>query len=163
MTDSPCQSSRFLLVNGTKPPADLPATCTPAAQEFFRLCLTRDPATRPSAKDLLTHSFLLSWIRWYLSTFPSWSIILFELCLGITCIVLYILSFLSLSLFSCIFFCCVLMISIKMSLTDHSSVWCCCCYYWSIRIEDKYQVVQSVPFELTHRHRKGNEMNFSDQ
>ena len=44
--------------NGTKPPADLPDTCSAPAQEFFRLCLTRDPVGRPSARDLLSHPFL---------------------------------------------------------------------------------------------------------
>jgi serine/threonine protein kinase len=50
----------FCLANGTKPPADLPDTCSVAAQEFFRLCLTRDPSDRPSARDLLLHPFLAS-------------------------------------------------------------------------------------------------------
>ncbi|UJR26945.1 hypothetical protein I4U23_008253 [Adineta vaga] len=49
-----------IIVNGTKPPADLPDTCPVTAQEFFRLCLTRDPISRPSAKDLLSHPFLAS-------------------------------------------------------------------------------------------------------
>ena len=94
----------FFSVNGTKPPADLPATCTAAAQEFFRLCLTRDAAVRPSAKNLLVHPFLSSWIRWYLSIFcPSRSIVLFQssssFLPGITCIVLYILFFFSLAFF----------------------------------------------------------------
>jgi len=48
------------LANGTKPPADLPDTCPITAQEFFRLCLTRDPSARPSARDLLMHPFLAS-------------------------------------------------------------------------------------------------------
>ena len=51
---------RLYLANGTKPPADLPSTCPLSAQEFFRLCLTRDPTQRPSARDLLTHPFLTS-------------------------------------------------------------------------------------------------------
>ncbi|CAF4959068.1 unnamed protein product, partial [Rotaria sp. Silwood1] len=50
----------LIIANGTKPPADLPDTCPATAQEFFRLCLTRDPVVRPSAKDLLGHPFLAS-------------------------------------------------------------------------------------------------------
>ena len=50
----------FCLVNGTKPPADLPDSCPESAQNFFRLCLTRDPAQRPAATDLLIHPFLAS-------------------------------------------------------------------------------------------------------
>ncbi|CAF3336885.1 unnamed protein product [Rotaria socialis] len=50
----------LIIANGTKPPADLPDTCPVSAQEFFRLCLTRDPVVRPSAKDLLAHPFLVS-------------------------------------------------------------------------------------------------------
>jgi mitogen-activated protein kinase kinase kinase 19 len=46
--------------NGTKPPTDLPETCPVTAQEFFRICLTRDPLQRPSARDLLLHPFLSS-------------------------------------------------------------------------------------------------------
>jgi len=50
---------RFIyLANGTKPPNDLPASCPPAAHDFFRQCLTRDPSQRPSARDLLLHPFL---------------------------------------------------------------------------------------------------------
>lgn len=48
----------FVLVNGTKPPADLPDTCPVTAQEFFHSCLTRDPLQRPSARVLLSHPFL---------------------------------------------------------------------------------------------------------
>jgi serine/threonine protein kinase len=50
----------FCLANGTKPPADLPDTCSVEGQEFFRLCLTRNPLERPSASDLLVHPFLIS-------------------------------------------------------------------------------------------------------
>ncbi|CAF1461389.1 unnamed protein product [Adineta ricciae] len=50
----------LMIVNGTKPPADLPDSCPESAQNFFRLCLTRDPAQRPTATDLLNHPFLVS-------------------------------------------------------------------------------------------------------
>jgi serine/threonine protein kinase len=50
----------FYVANGTKPPADLPDTCSKTAKEFFRLCLTRDPSQRPSARDLLLHPFFIS-------------------------------------------------------------------------------------------------------
>ncbi|CAF4914413.1 unnamed protein product, partial [Rotaria sp. Silwood1] len=43
----------IIIAQGTKPPDDLPDRCSPEAQEFFRLCLTRDPTLRPSASDLL--------------------------------------------------------------------------------------------------------------
>ncbi|CAF1465187.1 unnamed protein product [Adineta ricciae] len=50
----------LMIVNGTKPPADLPDSYPESAQGFFRLCLTRDPAQRPTATDLLIHPFLAS-------------------------------------------------------------------------------------------------------
>ncbi|CAF1113345.1 unnamed protein product [Rotaria sordida] len=50
----------IIIAQGTKPSGDLPERCSPEAQNFFRLCLTRDPTLRPSASDLLSHTFLNS-------------------------------------------------------------------------------------------------------
>jgi len=47
----------------TETPPDLPADMSPVARDFVLRCLTRDPAARPTAHELLVHPFVASTSR----------------------------------------------------------------------------------------------------
>lgn len=52
-------SAIFVIGNNTKPVPQLPDKFTQEAKDFANDCMTRDPNTRPSATELLNHTFIV--------------------------------------------------------------------------------------------------------